>query len=146
MPSMKRLLLLLALLAALAAVAAKPLSEAAARAALTPVGEIDIAALKAMGPGVLPHLVRIYKTTPDEDTRASYAWVFYSLGMKSPEARAALLQDVDTKNEKLRLQVQWALEEKSDRRREAIPRALCPTSERADLRNRRARCTRAIGR
>jgi HEAT repeat protein len=111
--TMKRTIFFLCVLATLAA-AAKPLSEAAVRAALTPLGEMDIAVLKAMGPAVLPHLVRIYKSTPDEDTRATYAWVFYSLAMKSPEARAALLQDVNTNNEKLRLQVQWALGRVSD--------------------------------
>lgn len=113
MPRMKRLLLFLCVLVALVG-ASKPLSEAAVRAALTPLGDIDINVLKAMGPAALPHLVRIYKSTPDEDARATYAWVFYSLGLKSPEARAALLRDVGTKNEKLRLQVQWALGRVSD--------------------------------
>jgi HEAT repeat protein len=94
--------------------AAGPLTEATVRAALTPAGEIEIEKVKALGPAVLPHLVRIYKSTPDEDTRATYAWVFYSLGWKSPEARAALLKDVNTRNEKLRLQVQWALGRVSD--------------------------------
>lgn len=110
---MKRLLLCLLVAVSLAA-APKPLTEATVRAALTPLGEIDIGELKAMGPAVLPHLVRIYKNTPDEDARATYAWVFYSLGWKSPEARAALLRDVGTRNEKLRLQVQWALGRVSD--------------------------------
>jgi len=113
MPRMKRFVLVLVVLATLVA-AAKPLSEVAVRAALTPIGDIKIDVLKAMGPAALPHLVKIYKSTPDENTRASYAWVFYSLGMKSPEARAALLQDVNTKNETLRLQVQWALGRVSD--------------------------------
>lgn len=94
--------------------AAKPLSEAKVRSALTPLETIDISTLKAMGPAVLPHLVRIYTSTPDENTRAVYAWVFYKLGLKSPEARAALLRDVDTKHQKLRLQVQWALGRVSD--------------------------------
>jgi HEAT repeat protein len=110
---MKRLFLIL--VAALSVSGApRPVTEAAVRAALTPLGSIDLNRLEAMGPAVLPHLVRIYRTTPDEQTRATYAWVFYSLGMKSPEARAALLQDVDTKNETLRLQVQWALGRVSD--------------------------------
>lgn len=93
---------------------AKPVTEDAVRAALTPVGDIKIDVLKAMGPQVLPHLVRIYRNTADEQTRASYAWVFYELRMKSPEARAALLRDINTKNETLRLQVQWALGRVSD--------------------------------
>ena len=107
-------LLLCLLLAAGPGGATKPLTEAAVRAALTPVDQIDIEKVKAMGPGVLPHLVRMYRTTPSEDVRATYAWVFYSLGWKSPEARAALLKDVNTQNERLRLQVQWALGRVSD--------------------------------
>lgn len=110
---MKRLLLCLLLAAGLAG-APKPVDEATVRAALTPLDQIDIEKVKAMGPAVLPHLVRIYRSTPDENARATYAWVFYSLGWKSPEARAALLRDVDTRNEKLRLQVQWALGRVSD--------------------------------
>jgi len=94
--------------------APKPLTEATVRAALTPLGQIDVNVLKGMGPAVLPHLVRIYKSTPDESARATYAWVFYSLGWKSPEARAALLRDINTPNESLRLQVQWALGRVSD--------------------------------
>ena len=110
---MQRLLLALFVLMVFAG-AAPPVTEEAVRAALTPVGEIRIDVLKAMGPPVLPHLVRIYRDTADENLRASYAWVFYKLGMKSPEARAALLRDIDTKNQKLRLQVQWALGRVSD--------------------------------
>ena len=106
--------LLCLLLAAGPGGATKPLTEAKVRAALTPLGEIDIEKVRAMGPGVLPHLVRIYRSTPNEDTRATYAWVFYSLGWKSAEARAVLLRDVNTRNEKLRLQVQWALGRVSD--------------------------------
>ena len=110
---MKRLLLCL-LVAAGVGGAPKPLTEATVRAALTPLDKIDVNVLKGMGPAVLPHLVRIYKSTPDESARASYAWVFYSLGWKSPEARAALLRDINTQNESLRLQVQWALGRVSD--------------------------------
>jgi HEAT repeat protein len=110
---MKRLLLV-TLLALSVTAADKPLTEGAVRAALTPPGGIDIGVLKAMGPAVLPHLVRIYRTTSDEQLRATYAWVFYSLGMKSPEARAALLRDIATPNQTLRVQVQWALGRVSD--------------------------------
>lgn len=94
--------------------ATKPPTEATVRAALTPLDAIDINVLKSMGPAVLPHLVRIYRSTADENARATYAWVFYSLGLKSPQARAALLQDIDTENQTLRLQVQWALGRVSD--------------------------------
>ena len=110
---MKRLLVCLLVAAGMGG-APKPLTEATVRAALTPLGQIDVNVLKGMGPAVLPHLVRIYKSTPDESARATYAWVFYSLGWKSPEARAALLRDINTPNESLRLQVQWALGRVSD--------------------------------
>lgn len=110
---MKRLLLCLAVAVSLGG-ATKPVTEAAVRAALTPLDAIDIDTLKAMGPPVLPQLVRIYESTRDEKARATYAWVFYSLGWKSREARAALLRDVHTGNETLRLQVQWALGRVSD--------------------------------
>jgi HEAT repeat protein len=106
---------IVALLAALSLVAAKPAGPTAAqvRAAITPLDKIELANVREMGPGVLPHLVHIYKTS-DEDTRSVIAWVFYNLGWKSPEARAALLEDIDTINQKLRLQVQWALGRVSD--------------------------------
>jgi HEAT repeat protein len=94
--------------------APKPLTEAAVRAALTPLDKIDIGKIKAMGPEVLPHLARIYTNTPDEQARATYAWVFYELGLESPEGRAALLKDLGTQNQTLRLQVQWALGRVSD--------------------------------
>lgn len=94
--------------------ATKPLTEASVRAALAPLDAIDIEKVKAMGPEVLPHLARIYKSTPNEQARATYAWVFYSIGMKTPEGRAVLLEDLGTQNQNLRLQVQWALGRVSD--------------------------------
>jgi hypothetical protein len=87
--------------------------EAVVRAALTPLDKIEIDRLKVMGPAILPHLVHIYATS-SEDDRAVIAWVFYSLGWKSPAAKAALLKDIHTQNQKLRLQVQWALGRVSD--------------------------------
>jgi HEAT repeat protein len=110
---MKRALLTL-LVAVTLTGAPRPVTEAMVRDALAPLESINIDELKAMGPAVLPHLVKIYTSTPDENARATYAWVFYSLGWKSPEARAALLRDVKTQNPKLRLQVQWALGRVSD--------------------------------
>lgn len=114
MPHMNRIAILLLAALTLSGATPKSVSEASVRAALTPLENIDIDVLKAMGPAVMPHLVKIYKTTADERARATYAWVFYSLGHKSAEARAALLRDVGTKNETLRLQVQWALGRVSD--------------------------------
>lgn len=86
------------------------------RTAVTPLHQLDqagIQRLKTMGPEILPHLVTIYQSST-EDEKATVAWIFYSLGWKSKDVRAALLEDIDTKNPKLRLQVQWALGRVSD--------------------------------
>ena len=66
-----------------------------------------------MGPAVLPELARLYAgaSTPE---RARIAYVFYQLGWKSPEAKRALMADVHTQDQALRLQVQWALGRVSD--------------------------------
>jgi HEAT repeat protein len=68
----------------------------------------DVEAIRALGPDVLPTLARIYEGAT-EDERAVVAWVFYSLGWESPDAKRVLMRDVHTPHEKLRLQVQWAL-------------------------------------
>lgn len=68
----------------------------------------NVESIKSLGPDVLPTLVRIYARS-NEDERAVIAWVFYSLGWKSPEAKRVLMQDVHTSHQNLRLQVQWAL-------------------------------------
>lgn len=73
----------------------------------------DFKQIQAMGPGVMPALARLY-TTSSEQERASIAYVFYNLGWKSPEAKRALMADVRTQNQTLRLQVQWALGRVSD--------------------------------
>ena len=96
--------------------AAPPVTEEAVRAAVTPLDVLNndsIERIRELGPGLLPHLVRIYESS-DEDDRAVIAWIFYRLGWKSPEARAALLKDIHTQNQRLRLQVQWALGRVSD--------------------------------
>ena len=73
----------------------------------------DWKVVQAMGQGALPELVRLYsRSSPPE--RATIAQVFYSLGWKSEEAKRALMQDVRTSNQNLRLQVQWALGRVSD--------------------------------
>ncbi len=69
--------------------------------------------IQAMGPGVLPSLARLYASSSESD-RATIAWVFYQLGWKSPEAKRALMADVHTQDQRLRLQVQWALGRVSD--------------------------------
>lgn len=86
------------------------------RALITPLPDVrepQITKLKAMGPEVMPHLARLYAQS-SEDDRAVIAWIMYSVGIRSPESRAALLKDVHTQNEKLRMQVQWALGRVSD--------------------------------
>jgi HEAT repeat protein len=98
----------------LAAASSSPVTEQQVRAALDPLDKIQIETLKQLGPAVLPHLAHIYTSTQDEQARATYAWVFYSLGWKSRAARTALLEDLHTQNATLRLQVQWALGRVSD--------------------------------
>jgi HEAT repeats len=107
------MLLALSLLLLLAGASATPPTEAQVRKALYPLEKANVPALKAMGPGVIPHLVKIYRAA-SEDERATVAWVFYSLGWKSAEAKAALMKDIGTQNPKLRPQVQWALGRVSD--------------------------------
>jgi len=112
---MRRVLFELSLLLFLVGAGNPPPSEAQVRKALFPLEKANVQALKAMGPGVLPHLVKFYRAASD-DERATVAWVFYSLGWKSAEAKAALMKDIATQNPKLRVQVQWALGRVSDDR------------------------------
>ena len=64
--------------------------------------------IQAMGPGVMPELARLYSSSSEAD-RTTIASVFYALGWPSAEAKRALMADAHTKNQALRLQVQWAL-------------------------------------
>jgi HEAT repeat protein len=66
-----------------------------------------------MGPSVLPELARIYRASSVAE-RAQIAQVFYNLGWKSEDAKHALMADVHTADQSLRLQVQWALGRVSD--------------------------------
>jgi HEAT repeat protein len=68
----------------------------------------DLEAIKAMGPSVMPRLARLYGAG-DEERRQRLASIFYRLGWKSEEAKDALMKDVHTPNQGLRLEVQWAL-------------------------------------
>jgi HEAT repeat protein len=70
---------------------------------------INLSAIKSQGASVLPILAKIYSSSNDSLKKAKIAWVFYSLGWVSEDAKKALLQDINTTNERLRLQVQWAL-------------------------------------
>lgn len=108
-PGNWRSFLLGALLLASPALAAG-VDQARLRAAAT---QGDFKQIQAMGPGVMPALVRLYTASSEQD-RATIAYVFYNLGWKSPEAKRALMADVHTQNQTLRLQVQWALGRVSD--------------------------------
>jgi HEAT repeat protein len=74
----------------------------------TAVAADDIEAIKAMGPSVMPRLARLYGAA-NEERRQRLASIFYRLGWKSEEAKDALMKDVHTPNQGLRLEVQWAL-------------------------------------
>lgn len=74
----------------------------------------DVAQLKALGPQMLPQLARIYTETKDEEERARIATLFYQIGWVSNDARDALMHDIHTQNQNLRIQVQWALGRVSD--------------------------------
>jgi len=98
----------LALVAALA-VAGTVLAAPPGDAAVADlVARDDREGIKALGPEVLPVLVRHYRAG-DEERRSAVAVLFYWLGWKSEEARAAMMADVQTRNQALRLHVQWAL-------------------------------------
>lgn len=68
----------------------------------------DLDAIKAMGPSVMPRLARLYRAG-DEARRQQLATVFYRLGWRSEEAKDALMEDVHTPNQGLRMSVQYAL-------------------------------------
>jgi len=69
---------------------------------------INVQALKSMGPAIMPNLVTLYKKG-NSTRRATIAWVWYKLAWKSPAAREAMLADMDTTHKTLRLQIQWAI-------------------------------------
>ena len=65
--------------------------------------------VQALGPEALPGLARLYSASSSTSERATIASVFYNLGVESQEAKRALMADVHTPDQALRLQVQWAL-------------------------------------
>ena len=69
----------------------------------------NIAAIRAQGAAVLPRLVQLYESANNEAFKARIAQTFYELSWQSPQAKQALMKDVHTQNQDLRLQVQWAL-------------------------------------
>lgn len=82
--------------------------------ALVSAQNINVVAVKNQGQGVMPVLAKLYTDTDDQLKRAKIAWLFYQLSWKSEDAKNALMQDIDTDNQELRLQVQWALGRVSD--------------------------------
>lgn len=69
---------------------------------------VDLAALRAKGPAVLPVMARLYERS-DVVRRTQIAYAFYALGWDSPDAKRVLMADAHTQVPGLRLQVQWAL-------------------------------------
>lgn len=69
----------------------------------------NTAAIRVLGRPVLPKLVQLYEAARDDGFKARIALTFYELSWQSPEAKRALMKDVHTLNQDLRLQVQWAL-------------------------------------
>ena len=109
-PKGRGVLVVFAVTCAVALGAEKPIDTARLRAAALGA---DWQALEAMGPDVLPELVRLYGASSVSE-RARIAQVFYNLGWKSEAAKQALLKDVHTADTTLRLQVQYALGRVSD--------------------------------
>ncbi len=69
----------------------------------------NVAAIRALGRPVVPKLVHLYEAAREDGFKARVAQTLYELGWESPEAKRALMKDVHTPNQDLRLQVQWAL-------------------------------------
>jgi len=69
---------------------------------------LNLEALRAQGPGVLPAMARLYEASA-VPRRTQIANAFYALGWTSPEAKRVLMADAHTPDPDLRLSVQWAL-------------------------------------
>jgi hypothetical protein len=69
--------------------------------------------LRTLGQRVLPVLAKIYESS-DEPERLAIAGDLYVLAWKSPDAKRALMRDVHTQNDDLRVAVQYALGRVSD--------------------------------
>jgi len=72
------------------------------------VDRVDLATLRAMGPRILEQLPELYRTG-DRKRKIAVARVWYGLGWVSEDAKEALLEDLDSQDPGLRLDVQWAL-------------------------------------
>ena len=69
----------------------------------------NYAAIQRLGPGSMPELVRLYDSADGDAERARVANAFYQLGWKSEDARRALMRDVRSPDQDLRISVQYAL-------------------------------------
>ncbi len=104
------IVLLPALLLAAAPAQADSVPAAGAGSALEKaVAADDLEAIKAMGPSAMPRLARLYTATRDEQGRQALATIFYRLSWRSEEAKDALMADVHTPDQGLRISVQYAL-------------------------------------
>ena len=72
------------------------------------VSSYNILALKELGPEVMPILSDLYLVSDIKQKRV-IANIFYQLKFESEEAKNALIQDVKTNDENLRISVQYAL-------------------------------------
>jgi hypothetical protein len=81
------------------------IDQAVLEAAVT---ALDTDAVERIGSDAMPVLVRMYREAAP-DRRARIAAMFYRLGWKSEEAKGALMEDIHTTDEMLRIRVQWAL-------------------------------------
>ena len=100
------LILLAVVTATIGVVAETPRIDVARVEALVASGDTD--AIKALGPNVVPALVQLYRAG-DVKRRIAIAEALYSLGWQSAEAKNALMQDVHTRDQALRINVQYAL-------------------------------------
>lgn len=94
--------------AALLVLLSGPVEGAAEPSLAGLVEKSDWAAVKALGPTVLPELAGLY-AAGDESRRSQIASLYYYLGWQSPAAKAVLLRDIHTENVDLRINVQYAL-------------------------------------
>jgi HEAT repeat protein len=94
------------LVLALSFVAAPPSSAGDLR---TLVMAGNYGAIRELGPATMPALVALYDSASEDADRVRVANAFYQLGWKSEDARRALMRDLHTSDQDLRISVQYAL-------------------------------------
>ena len=65
-------------------------------------------AIQSLGPQVMPLLAEVYRSS-DPQERADIAAIFYQFGWQSEAAKEAMLEDIDTTDERLSIRVEYAL-------------------------------------